>query len=195
MCVDLQSLPKHESSLAMRGWRLINAEVPWMPACPVSAWRCSAPVQSLAVVVPHVLAEPMVQRLLFRFWVAGLGTLMTAFLVACGPPDSAVPEKCRVACYTEGRCALDDGQCVATKDEHCRNSGGCNYSGLCHLDNKKCVARNANDCTKNSTACAFEGRCVVVAGECVAASDQDCVDSVLCRSIGACRAVAGRCVR
>jgi len=42
-------------------------------------------------------------------------------------------------CQTSGRCSASDGTCIATKDEHCKQSQLCRESGKCTARDGKCA--------------------------------------------------------
>ena len=94
-----------------------------------------------------------------------------------------------VGCTYSGRCGVDDeGQCAATRVEHCRESGGCIESGRCSLSpsGAGCVIASEEDCAR-SERCRVDGQCAYSdAFGCEAATEAHCLNSAGCREQGRC---------
>ncbi len=62
------------------------------------------------------------------------------------PPNT--PCDASRVCKVWGWCAEENGECVASTDDHCRASEACKKGGLCSRDGAKCVAKN-DDCERS----------------------------------------------
>jgi hypothetical protein len=79
------------------------------------------------------------------------------------PPNT--PCDASRVCKVWGWCAEQNGECVATSNDHCRASEACQKGGLCSLEGVKCVAREETDCDR-SEWCDKNGLCTPREGVC-----------------------------
>lgn len=87
-------------------------------------------------------------------------------------------------CGDDGRCATEQGRCVARTRQGCAESTGCKLYGLCEPVDGECRATDA-DC-RRAKVCREEGQCSARFGRCVAARAEDCDNGSLCRDQGRC---------
>jgi len=127
-------------------------------------------------------------------------------LPACnrGPADPCAGAE---ACKTEGLCASLQGRCIAVTEAHCLASQKCQTLGQCTHQNGRCSAVTVKDCQTHSTLCAEAGMCVPRGGVCSATTGTSCrqakgrmmkvdrswVTVDLCKGLGQCHALDGRC--
>ena len=100
--------------------------------------------------------------------------------------------RCVMSCGTDGRCAFQQGKCVATAAT-CRTSFNCAQMGQCTLKKGRCVVGSDADCA-STDGCKEEGLCAARRNRCVAASDKNCQGLDICKEEGRCAAKKGRCV-
>jgi len=92
--------------------------------------------------------------------------------LTCGPKSTCVTPKaaeCQKSCGENGKCEVQDDECVATRDEDCKKANCCGLDGLCTAKDGKCVAAG-RDC-KKSIACKLNQQCTVKDDRCVTAAD------------------------
>lgn len=94
-------------------------------------------------------------------------------------------------CSDEGHCTLapSKDRCIAS-GEDCARAAVCKKDGRCVAHEGTCVRL---DC-KDSQDCLTKGLCTQQDNACVAGTDQDCAASTWCKTIGRCKAVAGKCL-
>lgn len=107
----------------------------------------------------------------------------------------------KLACTIHGRCkeaeVRGSKQCVADKEDDCKQSKDCKEKGLCRLEKGACVLESCK-----GTPCGTYGRCsernVSYLGEivrlCTALTVQDCEQSQECKTQGACKPSSNRCI-
>ena len=100
------------------------------------------------------------------------------------------------ACVEDGNCVAKDGKCVPTRKEHCSQSQICSEYGKCSFDNGICTPKSDADCMKGSIICKGAGHCHYdpqIQG-CYAKDDDDCKQSTSCKKLNLCKAANGTCV-
>lgn len=93
-------------------------------------------------------------------------------------------------CRRNGDCALVDGECRPTAEEHCANSEDCQEMAACSFVDGACVATE-EDC-RAWDKCATEALCSFAEGACVR-TEEDCRESTQCAELGKCSLVDGKC--
>ena len=102
--------------------------------------------------------------------------------VSCGSADDTC--KAYGKCKQTGECTWDEskGKCVAADDEDCTyRSLVCKHRGHCVAKGGTCIATTNNHC-KNSTACAVELKCFAMGKTCVPKGTKPAVFGSLCTS-------------
>ncbi len=108
---------------------------------------------------------------------------------------------CGERCDIWGQCSIDStGQCVVASDVDCRQSLVCQRDGRCVRpaslpDGATEVACGVDDAgCAASELCKAIGACRAIAGKCAPASDKLCAASRACATTGACSFLDGVCV-
>ena len=85
---------------------------------------------------------------------------------------------CLKVCEEVGRCALQNGQCIAKSIGDCLASEACLNHGQCALSNGRCVA-NEQGC-RQSLSCEILGQCSFKNGACAVGDVGDCTKALVC---------------
>ena len=95
-------------------------------------------------------------------------------------------------CLNHGKCAPQDGSCVADSDQACAASRSCKKEGRCASKEGQCAPADKAHCA-SSADCASSGKCAPADGVCAAVTLADCRASEGCKVDGRCSLLGNEC--